>query len=107
CISQLMPELLALPHQLDGDGAQQRAVGVQLQRRSADNLLVFSRNEHRPEMLVDARQRQLQSREQSADLGQVTLARGFDRHGCDSWARGAQQAPPAGLSSTYSWPNER
>ena len=105
-IRELMAKLPALEVWFDGDGPQQRAVSVQLQRRGADDLLAVSRNEHRRQVLVHARQRQMQSLEQSPDLRQVALRRGFN-HGCDSCARGAQHAPPAGASNTYSCPNER
>ena len=82
-ISQLMPELLALVARVDRDRPKQDAVSVQLERRRADDVFAFSRNEHGRQMLLDGGERQMQALEQGTDPGQVPLRRGFD-HDCDS-----------------------
>ena len=94
-----MAEPLALTDRIDSDRPEQGAVVVELQRCRPDDVSVFPGDEHGLHVVIDALERQTQSLEQRVDLGQVPVRRGFD-HGCDSCARGAQHAPPAGLSST-------
>ena len=50
--SELMSDVPALLASVDSDGSKQRTVGVDLQGRTADDLLVLPCNEHRLHVIV-------------------------------------------------------
>ena len=52
--SELMADVPALLASVDGDGSKQRTVGVDLQRRTADDLRVLPGYEHRLHVIVHA-----------------------------------------------------
>jgi len=106
-LRELMADMLALLSGVDSDRSKQRTLGVDLQCGTADDLRVLPCDEHRLHVIVHAIEWQPIAHEKFVHVGQIASCGGFDGQDHTLYARGAQQLPPAGVSSTYSCPNDR